>query len=369
MVCCRLRHRGGGSTDCGDDVQALANEICHKRGQPVVVAVRISVLNRNVSAFRIAGLAEALSERGHVDLLASRVPGKKDPITGRRLRAHRSATPPRRKAASGLASSHVELGRLHHRQLAGLFAPENSRGIKAAGLAIRLRNACAVAHEAAGRGWSGLQKRWEDCGAPPARRVDRAAKRKTDRRLSTARRLRALRQSRMLHRSRRRLRPSPHRACEKGQPPRLRLVSNSISALGLLGFTRKAITAFLATSSCRIASRLASNWFVSGLTPVTLPPGRFRLATRPSLTGSPPVDENDRDRRCRRLGREHGRRDGTGRDDHGHLPANQIGRQRRQPIILTVRPAVFDRDVLALDIAGFAAGPGGMRARHRGCRG
>ena len=39
------------------------------------------------------------------------------------------------------------------------------------------------------------------------------------------------------------------------------------------------------------------------------------------------------------------------RRDHGDPSANQFGRQRRQPIDLTFGPAVFDRDVLALDIA------------------
>ena len=43
---------------------------------------------------------------------------------------------------------------------------------------------------------------------------------------------------------------------------------------------------------------------------------------------------------------------GASRDDHGDLAANQIGRQLRQSIELTLRPAVFDRHVLALDIAG-----------------
>ena len=37
--------------------------------------------------------------------------------------------------------------------------------------------------------------------------------------------------------------------------------------------------------------------------------------------------------------------------DHGDPSANQIGRQRRQSIILAVRPTVFDRHALALDIA------------------
>ena len=61
--------------------------------------------------------------------------------------------------------------------------------------------------------------------------------------------------------------------------------------------------------------------------------------------------EDDRDRRGRRLGRER-RSEVPARGDHGHLTANQIGRQRRQAIVLTLRPAVFDRHVLALDIAG-----------------
>ena len=41
------------------------------------------------------------------------------------------------------------------------------------------------------------------------------------------------------------------------------------------------------------------------------------------------------------------------RSDHRDPPANQVVRQRRQPIRLTLGPAVFDRDGLALDISGF----------------
>ena len=40
------------------------------------------------------------------------------------------------------------------------------------------------------------------------------------------------------------------------------------------------------------------------------------------------------------------------RGDHGDPSANEVSRQLRQPIELILRPAVFDRDVLALDIAG-----------------
>src|SRR5262249_48646791 len=50
-------------------------------------------------------------------------------------------------------------------------------------------------------------------------------------------------------------------------------------------------------------------------------------------------------------GRERG---GTGRcDDHSDPSAGQVGRQRRQSIELILGPAVFDRDVLAFDIARF----------------
>src|SRR5262245_25262798 len=42
------------------------------------------------------------------------------------------------------------------------------------------------------------------------------------------------------------------------------------------------------------------------------------------------------------------------RDNHGHLAVNEIGQQRRKSIVLILRPAAFDRYVLALDIAGFA---------------
>ena len=63
--------------------------------------------------------------------------------------------------------------------------------------------------------------------------------------------------------------------------------------------------------------------------------------------------ENNRNcRRCRlrrpcRLGP-------AGRDDHVYLAANQISRQCRQPIVLALCPTVFDRQIFAFDVAGFA---------------
>jgi putative tryptophan/tyrosine transport system substrate-binding protein len=62
--------------------------------------------------------------------------------------------------------------------------------------------------------------------------------------------------------------------------------------------------------------------------------------------------EDDRDGRGRGFGRK--RRWRTGRRGHGHPPTDQIGGQVRQPIILSRRPAEFDRHVLTFDIARLA---------------
>ena len=57
------------------------------------------------------------------------------------------------------------------------------------------------------------------------------------------------------------------------------------------------------------------------------------------------------DCRACRLGRECRR--GASGHDHSDLPPDQIGRQRRQSVVLTFRPTVFDRHILAFDIARF----------------
>ena len=44
-------------------------------------------------------------------------------------------------------------------------------------------------------------------------------------------------------------------------------------------------------------------------------------------------------------------------------PAHEFGGQRRQSIVAAICPAVFDRDVLAFDVAGFVRDPYGMPAR------
>ena len=49
------------------------------------------------------------------------------------------------------------------------------------------------------------------------------------------------------------------------------------------------MTAAAVTTSLSKPSRFASATLVNRLTPVAFPPGRLRVATKPSLTGSPPI--------------------------------------------------------------------------------
>ena len=49
------------------------------------------------------------------------------------------------------------------------------------------------------------------------------------------------------------------------------------------------MTLAVGTNSCSSARRFGASSALKLLTPVRLPPGRFRLATRPSLTGSKPT--------------------------------------------------------------------------------
>src|SRR6516162_5591181 len=88
------------------------------------------------------------------------------------------------------------------------------------------------------------------------------------------------------------------------------------------------------------------------LKPVILPPGRARLATTPLPTGSPTwvktigIVEVVPFAARAAGGAAH-------RHDQVDLAADEVGGQRRQPIIMALGPAVFELDVLALDVAGF----------------
>jgi hypothetical protein len=61
--------------------------------------------------------------------------------------------------------------------------------------------------------------------------------------------------------------------------------------------------------------------------------------------------EDNRDHRGFSFGRERSLR--VGRGDHGHPAVDQIGRDRRQAIVLALQLMVLDRHVLTFDVAGF----------------
>src|SRR5215831_10790468 len=54
-------------------------------------------------------------------------------------------------------------------------------------------------------------------------------------------------------------------------------------------FTSSTASLMFGTSSPRIPIRLGNDSLPNQLTPVTFPPGRLRLVTRPTLTGSAPL--------------------------------------------------------------------------------
>ncbi len=63
----------------------------------------------------------------------------------------------------------------------------------------------------------------------------------------------------------------------------------SDTALGLPGLIRTPITLAAGNKPCSSCNCFAINVLARKLTPVTLPPGRFMLATRPNFTGSAPI--------------------------------------------------------------------------------
>jgi hypothetical protein len=101
---------------------------------------------------------------------------------------------------------------------------------------------------------------------------------------------------------------------------------------------------------------------------VTIRPCEARNQTE--LDWVDPDPEHDRDRRGRSLGGE-----STGREawrrDQGHATADEVCQQRRQAVVLTLHPVVFDPDVASLNVARFAqalAKRGGIAQRGIGRR-
>ena len=80
---------------------------------------------------------------------------------------------------------------------------------------------------------------------------------------------------------------------------------------------------------------------------MTFPPGLLRLATRPNLTGSPPVLKTIGTVEVAALAATAAVI--AGRDQRRHWNTNQLRSERRQAIVATFRPTIFDCDVAALD--------------------
>ena len=120
--------------------------------------------------------------------------------------------------------------------------------------------------------------------------------------------------------------------------------------IGVFGFTSTAIVVALGTSWRSNSSRFAPSTPPKKFTPVTLPPGRLRLATRPCLTGSLPLAKTIGTVVVAALAASVAM----------VLPAItatgrriKFGHQSWQPISTTFRRAEFDRDILAFDEACF----------------
>src|SRR5262245_27452633 len=139
--------------------------------------------------------------------------------------------------------------------------------------------------------------------------------------------------------------------------PRVRAAAcrsrDRVSALvGLVGLTSRAMLVAVGTSSRSTSSCFGASSTVRVATPVRLPPGRLRLATSPSATGSPAVTKTIGIVVVAAFAANAWGVPVTA--SHGHLAANEIRQQHWKSIVLILRPAIFDIHVLALDIAGFA---------------
>src|SRR4030095_8094007 len=121
----------------------------------------------------------------------------------------------------------------------------------------------------------------------------------------------------------------------------------SAPALGLLGFISNATREILGATCRNRSTRLAPINDVNRLTPVTWPPGRFRLATSPNRTGSAPIVKTTGTLRACGL-RCARRRDIASRRDHCHTLCHKLGRECRQRLIVAIGPPFLDADVPAL---------------------
>src|SRR5262249_23201267 len=118
---------------------------------------------------------------------------------------------------------------------------------------------------------------------------------------------------------------------------------NSSTVSGLATLPMIAKRPKLQMASRNRSSRFPARSAVSADRPVTFPPGRARLATKPTPTRC----DADGDARRRLLCRHYGW--GSPRDDDVDFEPGKLGRDLGQALAAPVCPAIFDRDRAALD--------------------
>src|SRR5262245_4190781 len=111
-----------------------------------------------------------------------------------------------------------------------------------------------------------------------------------------------------------------------------------------------AMTEAVGTNSCASSSSFDANSTPIVVAPVTLPDGRLMLATRPICTGSLPVVKTMGVVVIAALSAS---TPGVLATNTATRTINELKRDHRHSIVLPLRPAVLDRHVRALDIAGF----------------
>src|SRR5262245_42103021 len=248
-------------------------------------------------------------------------------------------------------SVHRDFSRLLHRQVGRLLALENPTDI-VAGEAVSVRNVRSVTQQTSGRGEpASLVDRWHRVAESQRGKLfpPTVKKRSGPSTSPLARNWISFAKT-----------PSNSRSVLAfktwSSSPKLGAAACIsfvlVSAIvGLAGLTSRAMTLAVGTNSCSNCSRFGAIATFVLVTPVTLPPGRLRLATSPSRTGSEAISKTIGmvvGRLCRK------RRRSARRGYHGDLTVDQISHHRRQLISSTLRPAVLDPHVLAIDVTGFA---------------
>ena len=245
-----------------------------------------------------------------------------------------------------------ELRCLHDRQVHRFCTLENAAGVDA-DLAVGVPQVCSVAHESADFGkfaqreyrGDAVERRQEAELNAPAHKKAAAGNKK-------------------------RVRPLVDETCEGcvdlaiGASPQNaslqpdgdagRLVNSRSATLlaGSPGLMNTAMQIAFGTRACKSSNRFALSSVDRMLTPVTLPPGWARLATRPSLTGSSAVLKTMGSAVVAALAAS-GACAASGRDNETNPPTNQFGGHGWQSLCLIVGPAIFYRQVFTLNIAGF----------------